>query len=246
MNAAASPITQRIAPAVEEPHHHVAAVRVGPQEELALPGGPDRRAVQRDHVRLLAVDHDLVGQVVLVRAWSSPPGWPTAGRRGRSPPAGGRGTRRRSPPCCAAAGEPEPPRPDAGTCSRSACSSQAAGPAGRCVLSWRLGGHCTPSEGTLPEREGARCALPWDRYRRLLEAPARVVVGGRPDGIGCSCRSPSAPRGTSPRSRVPYGATYASSTANLSASAACSVAPSAGAASTSSISLFSCGSSTRP
>src|SRR5918997_585861 len=53
-------------PAVEQAHHHVATVGVRAEEELALPGRADRDTVESHHVRLLAVDDDRVGQVVLV------------------------------------------------------------------------------------------------------------------------------------------------------------------------------------
>ena len=61
------PDQQRVAPAVEEPHGRVAAIGIGAEQELALPGRPDRHPVERDHVRLLAVDQDRFSQVVLVR-----------------------------------------------------------------------------------------------------------------------------------------------------------------------------------
>ena len=63
----ADPDHQRVAAAVEQPDHVVAAVAVGAEEELALPGRADRHPVEADHVDRLAVLLDRVGEVVLVR-----------------------------------------------------------------------------------------------------------------------------------------------------------------------------------
>lgn len=56
---------KRVAPTVEQPHHDVAPVRVGAEEVAPLPGRPDRHAVDRDDVALLAVHSHRVGQVVV-------------------------------------------------------------------------------------------------------------------------------------------------------------------------------------
>ena len=59
MSAAAMPIMQRVAAAVEQPHHDVAAVAVGAEEELAVRLQvlrADRHAVEPDDVLGLAVD----------------------------------------------------------------------------------------------------------------------------------------------------------------------------------------------
>ena len=56
---------QRVAPSVEQPHHHVAAVLVGAQEVLLPPRRPDRDRVLGHHVGLLAVDHHGVGGLAL-------------------------------------------------------------------------------------------------------------------------------------------------------------------------------------
>jgi hypothetical protein len=55
---------------VEQAHHDVAAVGVGPEEELAVRLEvlrADRHAVETDDVGLLAVDRDRVREVVLLR-----------------------------------------------------------------------------------------------------------------------------------------------------------------------------------
>ena len=78
---------QRVAAAVEQPHHDVAAVAVGAEEELAVrlePLRADRHAVEADDVLLLAVDLDRVREVVRRRAWSSRRCPPRAARRRRT------------------------------------------------------------------------------------------------------------------------------------------------------------------
>ncbi len=57
----------RGAPAVHQPHHHVAAVLVGAEQVAPVQPRPNRCAVGRDDVGLLPVDHHLVGDVVLIR-----------------------------------------------------------------------------------------------------------------------------------------------------------------------------------
>ena len=57
---------QRVAPAVEQADRDVAAALVGAEEELAAPGRADRHAVGRHDIGRLAVDRDLLGEVVLV------------------------------------------------------------------------------------------------------------------------------------------------------------------------------------
>ena len=98
------PDDQRVAPAVEQPHRGVAAVAVRAQEVLALVGRPDRHAVGRDHVLLLAVHGHGADLVVVLRAAlghvrrprrARPGTWP---RPRRTAP----GTPARS--CCGAAG----------------------------------------------------------------------------------------------------------------------------------------------
>ena len=64
------PNEERIAAAVEQPHHDVAAVAVGAEEELAVRLEvlrADRYAVEPDDVLRLAVDPDRVGEVPLAR-----------------------------------------------------------------------------------------------------------------------------------------------------------------------------------
>src|ERR671917_397113 len=61
------PDHERVPPSVQQAHHDVPAVLVRSKEELALPGRADRSAVERDHVRPLAIDHDRVGEVIVAR-----------------------------------------------------------------------------------------------------------------------------------------------------------------------------------
>lgn len=51
-------------PSVQEPDHEVPAVLVRAEEVCPTPGRADRHTVERDHVDSLAVQRDLVGQVV--------------------------------------------------------------------------------------------------------------------------------------------------------------------------------------
>ena len=58
---------ERGAHAVQQADRQIAAVLVRPEEIVPLPGRADRNPLERDDVRGLAVDHRLLGEVVLGR-----------------------------------------------------------------------------------------------------------------------------------------------------------------------------------
>ena len=123
---------ERVAAAVEQPHHDVAAVAVRAQEELAVrlePLRADRHAVEADHVLRLAVDRDRVGQVVRVDAGLARPCRPRPAPPRMRAPARRRGRRRTARPCCAsAAGARASTARARGRAPSRPRSSQAAGP----------------------------------------------------------------------------------------------------------------------
>ena len=66
---------ERVAGAVEQAHHDVAAVAVGAEEVLAVPRRAGRHAVEGDHLDLLAADVQRVGDAlgfgVVLATWSA-------------------------------------------------------------------------------------------------------------------------------------------------------------------------------
>ena len=68
---------QRVAPSVEHPHGEIAAVEVGPEEVVAGERRPDRHALHRDDVHLLATLVDRAGDVVGVGADVGDVAWRT-------------------------------------------------------------------------------------------------------------------------------------------------------------------------
>ena len=199
---------QRVAAAVEQPHHDVAPVAVGAEEELAVglePLRPDRHAVEADHVLLLAVDLDRVREMVRVRrsvfaTLSAQIGAATQASTS-SDEEGAEEQRDLVAPQAPKAELPRAESVDVLPLSLLLPGSRPLKGRFGCGLS----GHSSstlssPSRHTLPDRGGRRSALPQVEIaiiNELLEAPARVVVV--PDRVehASSCRSPSAPRRTS-------------------------------------------------
>ena len=157
---------ERVSPAVEQTHHDVAAVGVGAQEELALVGGPDGDTVEAHDVRLLAVDHDGVRQMVLRRGGVSHVLGPQRRRQAGQNEQHEEDAEEDRHLVALEAAHPQPPRAHA----MDVLSLGLLLPGGRALerpFECRLGGHqiaCAPSlEGHPTPRGRRRSALPRGR-----------------------------------------------------------------------------------
>ncbi len=68
ISVAIAAIFERVAPSVQQPHGHVAAVGVGAKEEARFPGRPDRHALRGDDIDLFAANAHGFGDVIVVGA----------------------------------------------------------------------------------------------------------------------------------------------------------------------------------
>ena len=182
ISAAPDPDQQRVAAAVEQPHRDVAAVGVCAEEELALPGRPDRdtrRARRRRSScrprRSVSVRWFLNG--VVLATWSAQSGAArliATSTMNSAPNASG-------DPVAPQAPQRQPPRAEARRrCSRRASSSNAAGPSKAYSLAGSVAMVRSLTAG------GRRGALPQpcrNRYFRQNCEPVVLVHGVGADAV---------------------------------------------------------------
>ena len=172
----AEPDQQRVAPAVEQAHHHVAAVVVGPEEVLG-PARWGRSGSRRGETTFFFLPSTVICPVrlldsgVVLATLSAHTG--AATQAATSSTKSAPNSERR--PVAPQAAHGQAPGADAVHVLPLGLLLPGCRPL-QCLIGCRLGGHAMlPSECTLPQREGAHGALPPGRLSRLLQAESRVV-----------------------------------------------------------------------